>query len=167
MYLPQNYSEHYKVLVHDEGNSIIEGDVIAMTPHTHTKNVLYEVSRIINPFGKPVAERPPILSTLERRVVEEREAAAQMEAQQEAAGSENVEQQGDGANRETLPQGLHKFGAINDEAIVGKRRTLKRQGQSRKQQDKLKNVKAKDDARYQKESLKKGFNSTKPRPQGT
>ncbi|KAF2268506.1 nucleic acid-binding protein [Lojkania enalia] len=54
-------------IVSDPNNSLVEGDVVAIQSGNRTsKNIRHVVHAIVAPFGRPVEERPPVLSEKER-----------------------------------------------------------------------------------------------------
>jgi small subunit ribosomal protein S17 len=66
---PRNY------IVSDQNDSLVPGDVVRITSGFRTsKSISHAVTSIIAPFGEPVEDRPPVLTTeqLEAQKVEER-----------------------------------------------------------------------------------------------
>ncbi|KAF2688034.1 nucleic acid-binding protein [Lentithecium fluviatile CBS 122367] len=57
-------------LVADPNNSLVEGDVVRIASGWRTsKNIRHVVTSIVAPFGRPVEERPPILTEEERMAI--------------------------------------------------------------------------------------------------
>lgn len=134
------------MLVHDGQGSIIEGDVITLRPERHSRRVFYAAEQILAPFGSPVDERPPLITKAEQDAIwaaqKEAKEARKLERLQQGVvagqpGAQRLVDDGgegpgkgvDGKGREVLPGGDHKFGSINEEAIAGKRKVLRKQDQ--------------------------------------
>ena len=49
---------------------MVEGDVISLAPERHSKRVRHVVDTVLAPFGKPLSERPPILTEEERKMAQ-------------------------------------------------------------------------------------------------
>lgn len=52
--------------MNDPNSSVIEGDIVTLAPERHSKHVAHTIAEIVAPFGKPLDERPPLLTQAER-----------------------------------------------------------------------------------------------------
>jgi len=59
----------YNVLVNDPNTSAVEGDIITLAPETHSRHVHHTIAEIVAPFGKPLDERPALLTQAEREAI--------------------------------------------------------------------------------------------------
>ena len=74
VYLLQHFPLETTYLVSDPNSSLVEGDVVRIASGWRTsKNIRHVVTDIVAPFGKPVEERPPVLSEEERMAQRVRE----------------------------------------------------------------------------------------------
>lgn len=62
----QHFSVPYNVLVNDPNSSVVEGDIITLASERHSRRVYHTVAEIVAPFGKPLEERPSLLTQAER-----------------------------------------------------------------------------------------------------
>lgn len=131
---------------------------------------MHSLDSIIVPFGKPLEERPPVLTQVERRrIFTEAKAAKEVRRKERAKqgieagtlgegrlvddGGKGGGKGPDGQGREVLPGGKHKFKGINEEAGAGKKRALKSQNQATKHDAELEKAEAKDSEKMQKQRL--------------
>lgn len=60
----KHFPSHKTYLVSDPNNSLVEGDLVRITSGYHTsKAISHAVTAILAPFGEPVENRPPVLSS--------------------------------------------------------------------------------------------------------
>lgn len=159
--------------MHDANDSVVEGDVITLRPEQHARHVHHTIEAIIAPFGKPLDERPPLVTAEEREALvreykarkAERRQARELEAQALAgagvqqvkyidAGGEGQGKGPGGAGREVLEDGTHRFGKINAEAILGKNRAMRRMRQARQNEKDLEAAEDRSELDVQKQTLK-------------
>ncbi|QIW95984.1 hypothetical protein AMS68_001502 [Peltaster fructicola] len=60
------YASHTDHLVHDPNNSLVEGDIVILHRLSVAKTVRHVIGEVAVPYGKPLAERPPIPTPEER-----------------------------------------------------------------------------------------------------
>jgi small subunit ribosomal protein S17 len=72
--MPQHFPSPQTHLVADPNNSLVEGDVVRIASGWRTsKHIRHVVTAIVAPFGRPVEERPPILTEDERMAIRVKE----------------------------------------------------------------------------------------------
>jgi small subunit ribosomal protein S17 len=70
----QHFPSPQTHLVADPNNSLVEGDVVRIASGWRTsKHIRHVVTAIVAPFGRPVEERPPILTEDERMAIRVKE----------------------------------------------------------------------------------------------
>ncbi|KAI9735868.1 MAG: hypothetical protein M1834_001333 [Cirrosporium novae-zelandiae] len=113
-FLQKFYPSSVSHLVHDPNNSLIEGDVIRIIGgHRVAKHVKHVVTEIVVPFGKPIEERPPVLSLEELKQIADEKREARRIRKAEASGKEIGEKK-------------KYVGKINTRIMENKRKTIER-----------------------------------------
>ncbi|KAI9718127.1 MAG: hypothetical protein M1828_006825 [Chrysothrix sp. TS-e1954] len=148
--------KHWKVpkyhLVNDPNSSLLEGDVVTLSPERHSKRVEHTVDTIVAPFSEPLSGRPPLLTAEQREEIWATKRKAKLErmalrgrlsaskelrergwnkSTQGPRKLENDTRMEDSKALEDGPEvlsgsGLHKYGKINEEAQIGKSRSVRR-----------------------------------------
>lgn len=131
---------------------------------------MHAIDSIVVPFGKPLDERPPILTQAERSGIFQ-DAKARKEARRKERAQQGIEpgtlgkgklvddggkgggKGPDGQGREVLPGGKHKFKSINEEVGAGKKRMLRRQNQAAEHDAEVEEMEAQDSEQMQKQRL--------------
>jgi len=57
------------VLVNDPNTSAVEGDIVTLALERHSRHVHHTIAEIVAPFGKPLDERPALLTQAEREKI--------------------------------------------------------------------------------------------------
>ena len=147
-HLRKDFYKPVHFLVHDENDSILEGDVITTARSRHSRHVHHTLDSIIAPFGKPIEARPKVLSAEERQALYDEKRKAKVlrrasrhvgKATKEARikgwtfvrDTEQKETPKDDLGRSPLPGGLHRFGGkgeggLHKESVEGSRKVRKR-----------------------------------------
>lgn len=136
----------------------------------HSRRVFHAADQILAPFGKPVDERPPLISKADQDKIFNAQRAAKearkLERLQQGVvaghtGPERLVDDGGagagkglyGKGREVMPGGKHKFQSINEEANAGKRKVLQKQEQGRRHERDRQDMASKSTERVQKQAL--------------
>jgi len=105
--------------VNDPTSAVLAGDIITMTPERHSKRVMHTVSAILVPWGKPLDERPPLLSEEKRVEIREIKRAEKTERK---AGNRRArgmsDERGRARSRENEVDGVLREGRDNVEEVV-------------------------------------------------
>jgi len=104
------------------------GDIITMTPERHSKRVMHTVSAILVPFGKPLDERPPLLSEEKRVEIREMKRAEKTEMKAGNRRTRGIwDERGRARSREDEVDGVPREGRDG----VEEARTLGKEAQDR------------------------------------